>query len=276
MSIWPHIAASASLALALTSLSPPAQAHPPPFYRMPDLSPNSRIGVEVVPTFGEVADEGALVLDAGLFADIALTPWLVLSGRVPMAYVYSDPDPPAPEVTAAALGDIGLGLRFIDSSRRRRGARTRIGVGMWLYVPTASDSGEPGAAAAIARGFTVPDHARYFDTTTLRLDLDGRYETHSVFVQGELGLAYHQFGDDGDLDGRIGLGAGVVFNPHLAALAELTLHADDLDALTPVLDAGLRYHDASLIGGARVYWPLGSAQRSRGIIGIGLDLGVRF
>src|SRR5690606_27008402 len=87
MSIWPHIAASASLALAITSLSSPAHAHPPPFYRMPDLSPNSRLGVEVVPTFGEVAGEGALVLDAGLFADIALTPWLVLSGRVPMAYV---------------------------------------------------------------------------------------------------------------------------------------------------------------------------------------------
>lgn len=276
MNAWPHIVAAASLALAITiGSSSPAHAHPPPFYRMPDLSAQSRLGIELVPTVGEVNDEGALVLDAGLFADIALTPWLVLAGRVPLAYVHSDPEPPDPEVTSAALGDVGLGLRVVGSSRQRRGARTRYGVGFWLYAPTASDSGEAGAAAGIASAFTVPDQARYFDATTLRVDLDGRYETHTVFVQGEIGLAYHQFGD-GDLDGRFGLGAGVAFNPYLAAIAELTLHADELDAITPVLDAGLRYHDPSLMGGVRVYWPLGDGQRGAGIIGLGLDLGVRF
>lgn len=267
------------IALAFaTGSSSPAHAHPPPFYRMPDLSAHSRIGIEAVPTIGDVAGDRALVVDTGLFAEISLAHWLVLAGRVPLAYVDSDPGGAGPQVSSFALGNVGLGLRLAGSSQPRRHRRWRYGLSTWVHAPTASDSGEAGAAAAISGAFTVPDHDRYIDATTLRVDLDGRYETHHVFLQGEIGLAHRRLAGDDDTDGRLGLGAGVALDPYFAVLAELTLHADELDrdAITPVLDAGLRYHNPAFMTGLRVYWPLGEAQRDAGIIGLGIDVAVRF
>jgi hypothetical protein len=258
-----------------------AQAHPPPFYWMPDLSAHSQVGVDLIPGNFDRDGDSALLVPASVFAELAVTDYLVLLARVPFAYVdrvgIVDPDE-----GAFALGNVGLGLLLADSSRRDWDAWLRYGIGVLVHLPTASDEGDQGAAAARAATFLVPDRGRFQPgITNLRARGDVRYETGRVFMQGEVGID-HQLRDDSDdrTDLLLAAGLGVTLSPYWAVLAELTavsnILEDEDSELLPVLDAGLRYHDPSLMTGLRVYWPFHESYRDASAIGVGIDLGIRF
>lgn len=258
-----------------------AQAHPPPFYWMPDLSAHSQVGVDLIPGNFDRAGDSALLVPASVFAELAVTEHVVLLARVPFAYVdrvgIEDPDE-----GAFALGNVGVGLLLAGSSRRDWDAWLRYGLGVLVHLPTASDEGDQGAAAARAATFLVPERGRFLPgITNLRARGDVRYETGRLFMQGEVGVD-HQLRDDSDdrTDLLLAAGLGVTLSPYWAVLAELTavsnILEDEDSELLPVLDAGLRYHDPSLMTGLRVYWPFHEGYRDASAIGVGIDLGLRF
>jgi hypothetical protein len=269
------------IVLACVLMAGTAQAHPPPFYWMPDLSAHSQVGVDLIPGNFDRAGDSALLVPASVFAELAVTDYLVLLARVPFAYVdrvgIDDPDD-----GAFALGNVGLGLLLANTSRRDWDSWLRYGIGVLVHLPTASDEGEEGIAAARAAAFLVPDRGRFQPgITNLRARGDVRYETGRVFMQGEVGLD-HQLRED--IDDRTDLlfaaGLGVTLSPYWAVLAELTavsnILEDEDSELLPVLDAGLRYHDPGMMTGLRVYWPFHESYRDASAIGVGIDLGFRF
>jgi hypothetical protein len=269
------------IVLACVLMAGTAQAHPPPFYWMPDLSAHSQVGVDLIPGNFDRAGDSALLVPASVFAELAVTDYLVLLARVPFAYVdrvgIDDPDD-----GAFALGNVGLGLLLANTSRRDWDSWLRYGIGVLVHLPTASDEGEEGIAAARAAAFLVPDRGRFQPgITNLRARGDVRYETGRVFMQGEVGLD-HQLRED--IDDRTDLlfaaGLGVTLSPYWAVLAELTavsnILEDEDSELLPVLDAGLRYHDPGMMTGLRVYWPFHESYRNASAIGVGIDLGFRF
>lgn len=272
----------AGAVLALASLPRTALAHPPPFYWMADLSVHSRAGFDLVPGNLDRAGETAFLIPASVFAEFALTENLVLLGRLPFAYVdrvgIAEPDD-----GAFALGNVSLGAQLAGGSGRPHEGRVLYGLGLLLYVPTASDEDEPGVAAARSATFLVPEGGRFLPgATTVRVRAGARYEAEMVFVQGELVLDHHILEDvDDRTDLLFGAGLGLAFNPYWAMLGELTvfsdvLHDDDDSELVPVLDAGLRYHDPDLMAGLRLYWPFHEVYRDLGAIGVGLDVAWRF
>lgn len=267
--------------LACVLVAGTAEAHPPPFYWMPDLSAHSQLGIDLIPGNYDRAGDSALLVPASVFAELALTEHLVLLGRVPFAYVdrvgIDDPDE-----DAFALGNVGLGVLLAGTSRRDWDAWLRYGLGVLVHLPTASDDGDAGAAAARAATFLVPDRGRFLPgITNVRVRGDLRYETGSLFLQGEVGID-HQFREDtGDrTDLLLGAGLGLMFSPYWAMLAEVTavsnVFEDEDSELLPVLDAGLRYHDPSIMAGLRVYWPFDDSYRDASAIGLGIDIGFRF
>lgn len=267
--------------LACVLVEGTAQAHPPPFYWMPDLSAHSRVGVDLIPGNYDRAGDSALLVPASVFAELALIEHVVLMARLPFAYVdrvgIDDPDE-----GAFALGNVGLGILFAGSSRRDWDSWLRYGLGVQAYLPTASDEGDEGAAAARAAAFLVPERARFLPgITSFRARGDLRYETGRLFLQGEVGID-HQLRDDSDdrTELLLGGGLGVTLSPYWAVLAELTavsnILEDEDSELLPVLDAGLRYHDPGVMAGFRVYWPFHESYRDASAIGLGIDLGIRF
>lgn len=269
------------IVLAGVLMAGTAQAHPPPFYWMPDLSAHSQVGVDLIPGNFDRAGDSALLVPASVFAELAVTEHVVLLARVPFAYVdrvgLDDPDE-----GAFALGNVGVGLLLAGSSRRDWDAWLRYGLGVLVHLPTASDEGDQGAAAGRAATFLVPERGRFLPgITNLRARGDVRYETGRLFMQGEVGVD-HQLRDDSDdrTDLLLAAGLGVTLSPYWAVLAELTavsnILEDEDSELLPVLDAGLRYHDPSLMTGLRVYWPFHEGYRDASAIGVGIDLGLRF
>jgi hypothetical protein len=272
----------AGAVLGCVSMPGAALAHPPPFYWMADLSVHSRAGVDLIPGNYDRAGESAILVPASVFAEFALTENVVLLGRLPLAYVdrvgIADPDE-----GAFALGNASLGVQLAGGSGRPHEGRLMYGIGALVHAPTASDEGDEGAAAARAASFLVPDRGRYLpDTTTVRVRADVRYESDSVFVQGEIGIDRQILQDvDDRTDLLLGAGLGLAFNPYWALLAEITALSDVLDDdddsdLLPVLDAGVRYHNPELMAGLRVYWPFHESYRDAGAIGLGLDVALRF
>jgi hypothetical protein len=272
----------AAVVLGWVCMPGKALAHPPPFYWMADLSVHSRAGVEVIPGNYDRAGESAILVPASVFAEFVLTENVVLLGRLPLAYVdrvgIADPDE-----GAFALGNASLGVELAGGSGEPHEGRLMYGIGVLAHLPTASDEGDEGAAAARAASFLVPDRGRYLpNTTTVRVRADVRYETDSVFVQGEVGIDRQILEDvDDRTDLLLGGGLGLAFDPYWALLAEVTalsnvLEDDDESELLPVLDAGLRYHNPDLMFGLRVYWPFHESYRDASALGIGLDVALRF
>jgi hypothetical protein len=271
-----------AVALACVCMPVAALAHPPPFYWMADLSVHSRAGVEVIPGNYDRAGETAILVPASVFAEFALTENVVLLGRLPLAYVdrvgIDDPDE-----GAFALGNVSLGALLAGGSGHPHEGRLMYGIGALVHLPTASDEDDEGAAAARTAAFLVPDAGRYRpDTTTVRVRADVRYETDSVFVQGEVGVDRLILEDvDDRTDLLLGAGLGLALDPYWALLGELTvlsnvLEDDDESEFLPVLDAGVRYHNPDLMFGLRVYWPFDESYRDASALGIGLDIALRF
>lgn len=237
------------------------------------MSGTSRAGLELTAGHSYAGVSDATVFGGSLFIEAAINRALAIQGRLPLTFAFFDPDVGG-DSSQAAIGDISLGLQGSTAHGSRRGARTILGGGLNLYLPTATDSG--GAAVDATRKLYLPDSGRWMvDTTTLRFRGDIRVETGSFFFQSELDIDAHFSDPDDDLDLVADLGPGVMTSPNLAFLMELAIsEITDDEQLT--LDAGLRYHTHSLMLGARVYVPLSNAMRDNDVLGVGFDIGSRF
>ena len=260
-----------------------AQAHPPPFFWMADLSSDRRIGMDAALGTSDLGVDAAPIVAASVFGEIALNRYLTAVGRVPFVYAqYALLDAPEDESSALALGNAGLGIKLVAGSERRSSA-LRYGLEAYAHLPTASDGADEGPSLLAGAALTTPDVGRYaIDVTTLRLRGSARYETGRAFFQGELGLE-HQLNDSRDdtTDLLVGLGAGITLSPYLAILSELALVSelrddDDDRELFPSLDIGMRYHDPRVMAGVRVHLPFAEQFRDANVLAFALDVAVRF
>lgn len=259
-----------------------ADAHPPPFVWMADLSPGSRVGLDI--TGGTIdTDAGTARLAAiDVAGQFALASHVALVVRAPFLYVTREGEIITPELSTWALGNVALGLQVAATHRFAADRRVRYGVGVLGFLDTASSEDERGDATGVAAAWDVPGLGRYrADTTTVRVRGDVRLESGKVFTQAEI-LADRRMVADGDdvtdLGGAVGL--GVATSHYLAFLAEVTLLSDTLYAdestLVSALDVGVRYHDPATMLGIRLYLPLDDDRRDADALGIGFDLGLRF
>ncbi len=261
-----------------------AHAHPPPFFWMSDLSNDRLVGAELAIGNSELVVDGFPILAANVAADIAVTDQISVLARVPFVYAwFTPPGQPDEDVSAFGLGNVGLGLKFADSSTGPVSV-LRYGVEGYVHAPTASDNGDAALAVLAASSVTLPDRGRYaIDSTVLRLRGSGRYEGQSVFLQGELGLD-HYFIDDFDnvTDLLASAGLGLEFNPYVAVLAELVVvtelagYDDDERRFLPSADLGIRYHNPDWIFGARLHLPFAEEYRDGKVIAGMFDLSRRF
>lgn len=274
---------------ALGTAAPSAEAHPPPFYWMGDISGDSRVGVSLLAGTTEQVTDDAIVIGGDVFAEIQVSDTIAILGRVPFTYadyeLFLVDEVLTIEESAAALGNISLGAQFSSIGQLGEYMSTRLGGGFLVALPTANSENEAGLASAITAAFFLPDPGRYLpNTTSIRLRGDVRAESDLVFFQGELALDVHMV-EDGDDPKELVLGAGLGFmlSPYFALLTELTTRADVLDdnddrgeSFLHVLDAGFRYHDGNVMAGFRVYLPLDESLRSAEVLGFGADIAARF
>lgn len=275
-------AALVIVAVALLAAAPrDADAHPPPFFWMEDLSTDRRVGFEVLGGPSDLIGDAAVV-GGSVFAHLSLSEHFTLTGRVPFA--YADYEIAGVEDDGLALGNLSLGGQLSNAGHYHGSdERALLGLTARVYLPTASDEGSSGVAADLASAYFIPDPGRYLvDTTTLRLRGDFRYEVGQIFFQAEGALDFF-FVDEGEdvLGALIGLGAGVSLSPYLALLGELNtvtdiLEDDEGENFLHTLDLGIRYHDAGLMLGARLYVPLDERLRDADVLGLGVDLAARF
>lgn len=272
-------------------------------FLMPDTSERSHAGVDVF--FGSFdADEGGLLLSAKATVvtfephiDVALTPQIAVSGRLPIAYARAETTVLGAELedSGTLLGNAGLGARFMTQASRE----ARAGGGVFINLPTASGDDDPEDfvdPAAAATGVRIFHLERYIpDTTTLGVHGDLRFDIGRAFVQGQV-VYMHLVADDEDAgEGqdadllRLGVAAGYWLTPMLAAMGELTTLSTSLDDDIQLnagdedeeffhsLDIGLRYSDARWSLGARFHLPLDDLFRDdTELLGGGADLTLYF
>lgn len=270
----------AGFSLVLALFCTTADAHPPPFFWMPDISGESRAGADLMLGPNDLVGD-AFVAAAGLFAEISLTKNLAVSARLPVAFASFDIG--AGDESGFALGNLALGGQLANWEKARSDrSRTLYAFGVVLALPTASDSGDSGTAANIAALHFIPDSGRYrVDTTTIRARGDFRYEASPLFVQAELAFDFYLREGDDEIGALVGVGAGVKLNPNFAALAEITTVSDiiedsDDENFVHTVDVGLRWHNQSVVLGARVYVPVDESLRDASVLGFGLDAAARF
>jgi hypothetical protein len=269
-----------ALVVAVVLSGEPAQvsAHPPPFWWMADMSATSRAGIEL--TAGQ-AEDGIVdqqVLSASLFAQFAINSTLSVHGRFPLTWVRFDL-PVFDSESEAAIGNLSLGLQGTSRRPSGRSARTLLGAGVVLYLPTASnDTIADFEAARATAAFAVPDPARWRpNTTAVRLRGDTRFESDALFFQAEAAVdVFIADNDDDAADLTIGFGPGVAVSPNLAVLAEFSVASVFDDPVFFTADLGLRYHSRTTMFGFRLYLPISDELRDRDVLGFGLDFAGRF
>lgn len=256
-----------------------AEAHPPPFYWMDDLSTDRRVGFEILGGTSDLIGD-ATVVGGSIFAHLSLTDNIALEGRIPLAYSkFTIMDV---EDDGIALGNLALGFQLSNHAPHHVHERALYGLSLMAHLPTASDDGTSATAADIASAYFIPDPGRYLvDTTTLRLRGDFRYEVESLFLQLEGALDF-EIRDGEDTTGLVlGTGLGVKVSPYFALLGELTTVSDiledsDGENFVHTVDLGMRYHDPGVMFGFRVYLPLDERLRDADVLGLGVDAAVRF
>jgi len=269
------------LMVMLTVAARPADAHPPPFYWMSDISGTSSAGGELMIITSKILPDKVLLLGLDVRGNFALSPNITLTASLPLGFVAFDLPAPVDDDSGTALGNVNVGVLLHSPHERHEG--TRFGGGVKLYLPTASDSDIEGVAAAMLAAHYVPNWARYLpNTTTVRVQGDLRFTADPIFLQVEGALDLHFVQDADDLTMLVfGLGFGAMLSPKLALLGELTFLSDiledsDGENFVETLDLGLRYHNPTLMFGARLYLPLDNDFRDADVIGFGLDLAARF
>jgi hypothetical protein len=259
-----------------------AEAHPPPFFWMPDLSVHSRESFET--SVGPVTlDRGVAIMAEGdVYIELAVSRNISVMGRLPFGYVRFDPVLQNGSGNGFALGNIGAGAQIANTTELRPERKLLYGLGVFAYLPTASGGATSGPTVQALRVLSVPDGGRFLqDTTTLRVRGGLRFEMWRLFFQGETVLERRILEGDDRNDLTFGLGAGFQISEYLAVLGELTMAPDLLDLAddndyTAVIDAGLRYHNPQTMIGLRVYMPLESPYRDAGVIGVIIDAGMRY
>jgi len=272
-------------------------------FLMPDTSERSHAGVDVF--FGSFdADEGGLLFSAKATVvtfephlDVALTPQITLSGRLPVAYAQATNTVLGAELDESdtMLGNAALSARFMSQASRS----ARAGGGVFVNLPTASGDDDPEDLVnpqAAVTGVRIFHLERYIaDTTTLGVHGDVRFDLGRAFVQGQV-VYMHLIADDEDAaEGqdadllRLGVAAGFWLTPMVAAMGELTTLSTSLDDDIQLngsdededffhsLDIGLRYAGAQWSLGARFHLPLDDLFRDdTELLGGGADLAVYF
>jgi hypothetical protein len=242
---------------------------------MADVSGASSAGMELTIGNPPLPGNDTTAFAGAFHLELALSRSLMLSARVPLALVMFDEDL-AGDDSATALGNVGVGVQALTHSRAGRGNLVTLGGGLVVHLPTASDEGAAGAAAAATTLLHLPDLGRWLpDITTLRLRGDLRLDAGQLFLQSELALdVFLQDGED-ELNLQVGLGPGIAVTHQLALLTEFSLIDIDDDTIVN-LDAGLRYHGPRSMMGLRLYLPLSDPYRDADLLGVGLDLAARF
>lgn len=265
----------AAVLMALGAVAPrSAQAHPPPFWWMTDMSGTSRAGVELTLGNPDLGPVDATSLTGSMFVEFALSRTFTLYGRMPLTLAFFDPDV-AGDGSEAAVGNVSLGLQG-RKVRGRHGSKTILGAGFSLYLPTASDGAVAAAARSAAYQLNLPDGGRWYgDTTTVRLRGDARFESRTLFFQTELDLDMQFRDGDDDIDLVAGFGPGIVMSPRFALLLELSI-AEITDDEQATLDFGFRYHNHGMMMGMRLYVPLSDPYRDDDVFGLGFDIAGRF
>jgi hypothetical protein len=272
-------------------------------FLMPDTSERTHAGVDVF--FGSFdADEGGLLLSAKATVltfephiDLALTPEITLSGRLPIAYARAETTVLGADLedSGTLLGNGALGARFMSQASRQ----VRAGGGVFVNLPTATGDDDPEDLvdpAAAATGVRLFHLERYIpDTTTLAVHGDVRFDVERAFLQGQV-VYMHLIADDedagegqeGDLL-RLSAAAGFWVTPLLAVMGELTTLSTSLDDDIQLnagdededffhsLDVGVRYADAQWSLGARFHLPLDDVFRDdTELLGGGADFTLFF
>lgn len=272
-------------------------------FLMPDTSERSHAGVDVF--FGNLdADDGGLLFSAKAtvltfepHVDVALTPQIALSGRLPIAYssVEATVLGVESEESETLLGNAALGARFMSQASRE----ARAGGGIFVNLPTASsddDADEVNLTAAAVEDVRFFHIERYIiDTTTIGVHGDLRFDSERAFLQGQVAFMHLIANDEDAGEGleadllRMSVAAGFWLTPMLAAVGELTTLStvldDDLqfnfndedEEFFHSLDLGLRYADAQWSLGVRFHLPLDDYFRDDlELLGGGADLSLYF
>ncbi len=264
---------------------------------MSDPSGLTNVGLEVQGTRWTetppppASEIGVTSLTLDVAADIRLAPhWMILA-RLPMSDVSTDDDDPATdECCDFALGNLTLGGRGLWSTRLDSGTRAVAGGELSVSLPTASDGSERGGSASAAALARLPhDPGRYApSTTTARFTMLGQLYSRWFVAHAETGLQLYFY--DGDVPGdddldvavRLALAAGFRVTYTLALMAELSsllLYSNKFaggnDTVTS-LDFGIRYGSGVVTVGLRAYLPIDSELRDLDMLGVGLDVGLRF
>jgi hypothetical protein len=266
---------------------------------MPDTSERSHAGVDVF--FGSIdADEGgelfsarATVVTFEPHVDVAVTPQLTLSGRLPIGYAKAETTVlfVDQEESDTVLGNASLGARFMSQASYD----LRAGGGLLVHLPTAKDDDDDGDLVSPPLAVTsvrIFHLERYVpDTTTMAVHGDVRFDLGRAFLQGQV-MYMHLLAEDEDAEDadllRLGAAAGFWLTPMLAAMGELTTMSTVLDDDVQYnpdnpdedffhsLDVGLRFTEAQWSISARFHMPLDDIFRDDDLLGGGVDLAVYF
>ncbi len=248
----------------------PAAAQLTPFV-MGDLPNQTWLGGEVGVGTADFADLSMIHL-TGLF-EWALNPTTEIYGRVPMARVEND------FFDGSTLGNITVGGRMIWPSP---GSNNTWSAHAAVSLPTASDSGDSGAAAGVMAAFELPHDGGWWapETSTLRVGGNFGLQQQSFFLQAELGLHF-LFVDNSDdaLLLKYAFAAGVGVGTALAIVGEISGYSDALDDDTfgnddtrTSIDLGVRWRGQSILVGGRLYLPLDEVYRDDDVIGLMVDV----
>lgn len=240
---------------------------------MPDVYGYHKLGAELM--LGRMrtapATDEFTMFAFELFGAYKVSDRLYLHGRLPVGYA---------DDLGTALGNFTLGLEHRLNSSFGRGNLQSWSLGGSVSLPTASDSGDSGAAALLHGIYRVPYPGHYFpSTTTLRFHGQFRLDAQKVFFQAQAGLNMLLIdGADDDMLLRFGLGLGVALGRSATAIFELTTMSDilddsDGDNFVHSLDLGVRFRaGANTRIGVRVYLPLGGYASDLDIFGLGVDV----
>jgi hypothetical protein len=243
---------------------------------MPEVYGHHKLGLELMlgRMYDPLLDEDISILALELSGALRLSRRSYLHARLPIAYAGLD------GASGTGLGNLGLGLEHRLSTRVTGARITAWSLGAEVSLPTASDGGDAGLAAALNGDFRMPYPGRYYpNTTTARMHVQFRVDAHKVFLQAQAGVNLLVFdGADDSMLLRFGLALGVSLGRTAALIAEITTLSDVLDdsrgeELWHSLDLGVRFNaGAHTRIGLRVYLPLDSYYRDQDIWGVALDI----
>jgi hypothetical protein len=252
--------------------------HAAPF-QQERMLPARDFGAELHLGSMDFAFNSLTVIGIETFGQIPLTSRLGLRGRLPIAHANGSGD------SGTSLGNLTVGLEYLVRGSIGPRSADAVSVGGSLSLPTASDTGDSGAAASALATYRVPFPGYYApNTTTLRAHVSWRKEQDRWLVQLQPGihvLAVEGTNNDQTLL-RFNIAGGWHASPNVVLMGELSTVSRILDdnageEWLHTLDLGMRYFARRSVFGVRLYYPLDESRREGlDMIGIAADLTARY